>query len=406
MASKAKRKKIQASNRKETGLLIILISLTTGFLALVQNRYGLFSDIREFYGMHFIDGRHSWPFSTHQLLGSSKPVLPVEYPALTGLIMWFFSFFVEPSPTSINTYFQITAFCNVILFSTTAYLIQKNANRKFAIYFAVSPAVLYSLNRNWDIWAIITLVLSIYLFEKQKYQLSAIFLGISIATKFFPVVNLLPIGIFFIRNQDFRKFLRYVTVTLLTWVIINLPFMLINFDGWFYFYKFSYERGLGSASIYEVLQIFNINVLSSSLLFYILNLLIFTLVLLFLVKVKVPLKISESSYLVMLAFILFNKQYSMQYVIWLTSLCIFSLYRLKNPKKNVIYGFLIWQISEFAFQFSFYQRNLTDIYIKNNADLFPSVSTSTFLQLGVVRYTVVIFFSFYLAWSISKEKKT
>ena len=138
--------------------------------------------------------------------------------------------------------------------------------------------------------------------------------------------------------------------------------------------------------------------------FYLLNIIIFIAVFIFLLKVKIPLNASESSFFVLLAFILFNKQYSMQYVIWLTSLCVLTLYRLNLSKKILIYCFVLWQVSEFAFQFSFYQRNLTDIYIKNNAKLFPSVSTSTFLQLGIVRYLVVVVFSIYLASVMYKEK--
>ena len=404
MASKTKKKKIQAANKKDNGFIPLTIAFISGSLALIQNRYGLFSDIREFYGMHFLDGLHSWPFSTHQLFGSGKELHPVEYPALTGLIMWIFTYFVDSTKNAIDVYFQITAFFNVLIFSLTTFAIHKFSNRTFALFFAFSPAVLYSLNRNWDIWAIFTLILAIYYLDKGKITKSSILLGISIATKFFPIVILLPIGIFYFRNKQFKTFVRYLMITSVTWLVINIPFMVIDLNGWFYFYKFSYERGLGSASIYEVLQILNINVMSSTLLFYLLNIIIFIAVFIFLLKVKIPLNASESSFFVLLAFILFNKQYSMQYVIWLTSLCVLTLYRLNLSKKILIYCFVLWQVSEFAFQFSFYQRNLTDIYIKNNAKLFPSVSTSTFLQLGIVRYLVVVVFSIYLASVMYKEK--
>jgi hypothetical protein len=90
MASKSKK----ALTKKEPIAFVIFLSVATSILALLQNKYGQFSDIRGFYGMHFADGQHQWPFSTHTLLGATESIHPVEYPALTGLIMWLISFFV------------------------------------------------------------------------------------------------------------------------------------------------------------------------------------------------------------------------------------------------------------------------------------------------------------------------
>ena len=405
MASKTKKKKLQETQKEDNGFIPLIVAFLSGCIALIQNRYGQFSDIREFYGMHFLDGLHSWPFSTHQLFGSGQYLHPVEYPAMTGLIMWLFTYFVDSTKNSIDVYFQVTAFFNVLIFTLTTFVIQKISNKKYALYFALSPAVLYSLNRNWDIWAIITLLLAIYYLDKGNTTKSSILLGISIATKFFPIVILLPVGIFYFRNKQFKIFTKYLIMTLATWLVVNIPFMIVDLNGWFFFYKFSYERSLGSASIYEVLQFLNFNAMNSKMLFYGLNIIIFTLVIFFLLKVKVPLTSSESSFIVLLAFMLFNKQYSMQYVIWLTSLCVLTLHHLNRSKRLLLYGFIMWQITEIAFQFSFFQRNLTDIYIKNNEKLFPSVSTSTFLQLGVVRYFVVIVFSIYLVSVMYKEKQ-
>ena len=93
MASKSKQKRMRAMTKKETATAAVLIAMFAAFLAIIQNSYGQFSDIRGFYGMHFADGQNQWPFSYHTLLGSTEERHPVEYPALTGLIMWLFSFF-------------------------------------------------------------------------------------------------------------------------------------------------------------------------------------------------------------------------------------------------------------------------------------------------------------------------
>ena len=402
MASKSKKQRL----KKESATSLVLLSITVGILALLQNKFGQFSDIRGFYGMHFFDGQHLWPFSEKTLLGDTKVQHPVEYPALTGLIMWLLSFLVSPSQTAIFDYYRITAAFQIVLFAISSYLIYKIVGKKYAYYFILAPAVLYSLNRNWDIWAIAAMLISVYLFEKKRYYLSAILLAISIATKFFPIVLMLPIMIIFIRNKQILAFAKYSVITLISWLIINLPFALINFDGWAYFYKFSAERGLGSASFYEITNMLFSQIKYSSNHFYLLNLLVFFAVTLYLFKLKTIPSLSESSFFVMFSFILFNKQYSMQYVIWLTSLAVLTLaYISKKNREVLIYLYLLWQVFELAFQYSFFQRILTNSYANTDTPMTIQVSDNAYAYVGAIRYILAVWFAILLAKYLYHAKK-
>lgn len=405
MASKSKQARMRQANKKETVALAILVAVGAAILAIIQNSYGQFSDIRGFYGMHFSDGQHHWPFSTHTLLGSTEAMHPVEYPALTGLIMWFFSFFVAPAQFAWVDYFRLTASVQVLVYALTVYFIQKLANRQLAIIFAISPAVLYSLNRNWDIWAIATMLIAIYLFHKGKETQSAIWLAVSIAVKFFPLVALLPIGIFYLRNKRLKDGLRYLAITIGAWVLINLPFMLINFKGWLYFYEFSYERAIGSASFFEVTNMAGIGVPSTKAVFYALNLLALGLVALYLLRSKAVISAAEGTFFTMFAFILFNKQYSMQYVIWLASLAVLAVFLLEKKyqmKILVFYG--IWQASELLFQYSFFQRILTGTYKGTATPASPEISDGFYAGAGLIRYGLAIGFTLTVAILLSQQR--
>ena len=79
--------------------------------------------------------------------------------------------------------------------------------------------------------------------------------------------------IIFLRNKQLILFIRYALTTAVTGAVINLPFVLINYEGWAYFYKFSAERGLGSASFFEITNIILPSITFSSIHFYILNIL-------------------------------------------------------------------------------------------------------------------------------------
>jgi hypothetical protein len=405
MASKSKQARMRQANKKETVTLAILVAVGAAILAIVQNSYGQFSDIRGFYGMHFADGQHLWPFSTHTLQGATEAMHPVEYPALTGLIMWFFSFFVAPAQFAWVDYFRLTASVQVLIYALSVYFIQKLTNRKLAIIFAISPAILYSLNRNWDIWAIATMLVALYLFQKGKETQSAIWLAISIAVKFFPLVALLPIGIFYLRNKRLKDGLRYLAITGASWFLINLPFMLINFKGWLYFYEFSYKREVGSASFFEITNLAGIGVPSSKPVFYVLNLLALFFVVLYLLRGKNIIGAAEGTFFTMFAFILFNKQYSMQYVIWLASLAVLAIFFLEKKyqlKILVFYG--IWQASELLFQYSFFQRILTGIYKETATPASPEISDGFYAGAGLIRYGLAIGFTLTLAILLSKQR--
>ena len=394
MVSKSKRQRA----KKESATSLVLLSLTVGILALLQNRYGQFSDIRGFYGMHFYDGQNLWPFSEKILAGDTRVQHPVEYPALTGLVMWLLSFLVSPSETAVFDYYRITAAFQIVLLAISAYLIFKLAGKKYGFYFILAPAVLYSLNRNWDIWAIAAMLLAIYLFEKKRFQLSAILLAVSIATKFFPIVLMLPIMIIFLRNQEFKLFVRYALTTAVAWVVINLPFVLINYEGWAYFYKFSAERGLGSASFFEITNIILPSITFSSIHFYVLNILALVAVTTYFVKLKSVPTLAATSFFVMFGFILFNKQYSMQYVIWLSALAVLTFSYLKREHKELlVYVYILWQSFELAFQYSFFQKILTSTYANTVTPMTITVSNTAYGYVGVARYILAVIFALLLA---------
>lgn len=241
-------KKINHATRKsnthsESILVVILTAALFAFFSLLQNSFGRFSDILGYYGMRFADGQHEWPFTTYTLLGANEPTVPVQYPALIGLIMWIFSFFVTPSESAGIEYFRTTATAHIFIYSFVAFCLVKLSERRVALFFILSPAVLYSLNRNWDIWAILPMLGALLYFQKGKFRTSSVLLALSIATKFFPIVILVPASIYFIRKRQLRSMFRFVFETLIYWLIINFPFMLINFRGWLAFYEFNLERG-------------------------------------------------------------------------------------------------------------------------------------------------------------------
>jgi len=164
-----------------------------------------------------------------------SPTNSVEYPPIIGLGNWLISF-ITPSENAFRAFFDINALIIFILFLISAIIVRK-ISPIYQYLFPLAPAVIASLFINWDMWAVVSTLLAIYYFDKKKYEVSGIALGLSIATKFFPIVLLLPIAIIFYRNSQLHIFYRYLFTTTIIWSAINIPLALTHFDGWWRFFK-------------------------------------------------------------------------------------------------------------------------------------------------------------------------
>jgi len=186
------------------------------------------------------------------------------------------------------------------------------------------------------------------------------------------------------------------------WLLINLPFMLINFRGWSHFYEFSYKRAIGSASVWDVTSRLSLLLPNNKITFYILNIAVIAVLGLYLLKSRAPVPLVESSFLIMFAFMLFNKQYSMQYVIWLAALAVLAISRLNQRHQlSIVYLYALWQASELAFQFSFFQNILTGL---NPETASPAISGTAYGVIGTIRYLILIVFTVVLAKYLYDEK--
>lgn len=387
MASKSKRARQTAAAKSKSILPVLAWSLVAALLGYLQNRHGQFSDIRGFYGMRFMDGLHHWPYDSYIPAGATTALNPIEYPAVTGIVVWLLTFFVPATTNPIFTYFAINAFVNAMLFMGTAYFVRKLTDNKHTYLYIFAPAVVMALNLNWDLWAMVPMLAAIYFYENKKFYLSAGLLGISIAAKFFPIVLLLPIAINLLRGKEYKTLNKYIGLTVLSWIVPNLPVMVSSLEGWKYFYTFSFGRGLGDGSIYSIFAKMKIGIDLGNIHYYSLNLLIFGILIGFLVKSKSNFSLGVSAFLTMFAFTYFGKQYSMQYVIWLTPLMIISINSLKKKsRKRTILAFIAWQATELLFRWAYFQNLLTNVYLSRGQEITNQVSDQVYGSISMIRY--------------------
>jgi len=277
-----------------------------------------------------------------------SPTNSIEYPPVIGLGNWLISF-ITPSENSFRSFFDINALIIIVLFFISATIVRK-ISPTYQYLFPLAPAVIASLFVNWDMWAVVSTLLAIYYFDKKKYEVSGIWLGVSIATKFFPIVLLLPVAIIFYRSSQIQLFYRYLFTTTLFWSAINIPIALIHFDGWWRFFKLNLERGADFGSIWFALSLLDINVAYLDLIYPLISIGFFIGLAFYLLKLaKLP-NLAAVALFALVIFTTVSKVYSPQYILWLTP---FAVIALQNRKQLPVFWF--WQATEITYHLAIWQ---------------------------------------------------
>jgi len=271
----------------------------------------------------------------------------MEYPPVTGLIAWVISFII---PNSSNVlYFDLNILFLIIMYFISALILKALAPRYLYLFLA-SPAVIASLFINWDLIAVASALFTVYFFERKKYEESAISLGVSIATKFFPIVMLLPIAIIFYRRKQIKQLSRYLFTTAILWLAINLPIAAFYFDGWWRFFKLNIERGADFGSIWYGLSLLNLDISNLDLIYPLLSITLFIALAIYLLKLdKIP-NLAHITFFAVVIFTTFGKVYSPQYVLWLTP---FAVIAITNSRQQISFWF--WQITEIIYHLAIWQ---------------------------------------------------
>jgi hypothetical protein len=329
---------------------------------------------------------HTWPYAS----GTQS----VEYPPITGIVMWATSFLTPHDAHQFVNYFDVNAFFIAILFLITVYILQR-ARPDIWYLFPLAPAVVGSLFINWDMWAVLPAVYAIIQFDKKRYDRSAIALGISIATKFFPIVLLLPIALIFRAHKKYGQGLRYLAVATATWLVINLPIALTTPTGWWYFFSFNSHRGMDWGSIWYGFDVFGIhltNINFLSLFLFILGSAFYALY--FLALKRVP-KLSQTAFFMVALFTIASKVYSPQYILWLTPVAVLAM-SYRNEKRDWR-DFWIWQGCELIYHIAIWE------FLAVGAGARFGISTKVYAVALFARVIALIWFTIRLGRESTPE---
>ena len=302
-----------------------------------------YSDISALYGAREINNDR-WPYSS---VDNS-----VEYPVLTGLVMWATGLVID-DPNGYRPYFDLNIALIILLLFFSVFILWR-LKPEFSPLFPIAPAVFGSLFINWDTYAVLFALLAMYFYHEKQFDFSAIFIGIAISTKFYPGVILFGIALIFWNRKEIGKLLRYIAMTSITWLVINIPIALNNFDGWWRFFKLNIDRDSDLGSIWYAMALLklpggNINNLTIIVFFIAL-----TAIALFYSMVAQSrddfANLATIAFLTVAAFVTVSKVYSPQYILWLTPLAVLAM--TEKEERN---AFWVWQGTEALYHLAIWQ---------------------------------------------------
>ena len=310
---------------------------STGWQSPDQYVHACYSDIPALYGERGLD-KGVWAYSA----GADS----VEYPVIQGVIMWVSAKII---PDGINNYFYASALLLALLFIFISFITFR-IKPEFGYLLPLAPAAVASLYINWDLWAIATMMLAIFWFDRKAEVASAVALGIAISTKFLPIFLLIPIAIIFFRQEQISKLFKYCAIAIATFAAINVPVALTTPEGWWRFYDLNLNRGSDWGSLWYALSNLGLNLTHQNYLSILLLMIGLSALTIFLLQLRTPPTLAHTAIFVMIIVMAVSKVYSPQYVLWLTPLAVIAIIDRREltifwfwQGAEVIYHVAIWQ---------------------------------------------------------------
>ncbi|MFI9552200.1 glycosyltransferase family 87 protein [Nonomuraea endophytica] len=277
----------------------------------------------------------------------------VEYPVVLGEVMQGIAWLVRSAgdvATQGVRFYDITVVllgvCLVIGVLLMA-AVAGPTRRWDALWYALAPSVILAAYINWDLVAGALSMGMLLAWARKRQVLAGVLLGLAIATKFYPLMFLGALFLLTLRTARWRPFLVTLVSALAAWLVVNLPFMIFAWDGWRRFYVFSQERGVdwGSPWLFfqnkgwPVLGTADVSLLgTASLAVLLLGIAVLTLG-----APRRP-RLAQICFLALAAFMMTNKVWSPQFVLWLVPFAV-----LARPNWKPL---ALWQVAEVWYFFA------------------------------------------------------
>ena len=244
-----------------------------------------------------------------------------------------------------HLYFEVTAVLLAGFGLLAAWFLAGTHRRRpwDAALFAAAPALALAAFVNWDLVAVAAVAGALWAWSRDRPLVAGLLIGLGTATKLYPLFLLGALLVVCLRRRRVGAFLTATAGAVAGWAVLNLPPVLYGFDQWAEFWTFNDERGADLGSVWLVASQAGLDVtpeginLASWIWFGAVCVAVLALGLL---APRTP-RIPQLAFLVVVGFLLVNKVYSPQYVLWLLPLAVLARPRWRD--------LLLWQAGEIIY---------------------------------------------------------
>lgn len=286
----------------------------------------------------------------------------LEYPVLTGVLMWGISWVnqgylelgksgVVPQGLDVASYFSIGAIVLSLCYLWAVMCTARMARKRVwdTAIMCLAPLLIVHAFTNWDLLAVGLTAGGMFAWSRKKPGVAGILLGLGMAAKLYPILLLGPLLVLCLRSGRMPAFVKALVGAVIAWAVVNVPVMLQYPDAWYEFIRLNSTRAPEYDSWYFIVQqlsgstIWDATVTGGTpTLLNAVSLVLFLIACaaigwLALSAQRRP-RFAQLAFLVVTAFLLTNKVWSPQYSIWLLPLVALALPRWRPV--------LIWQFAE------------------------------------------------------------
>ncbi|MFC0533238.1 glycosyltransferase family 87 protein [Phytohabitans kaempferiae] len=279
---------------------------------------------------------------------------PLEYPVLTGIVMDATARLTRAvggggESGLTRTYFDV----NVVVLlgfalATVAvvWALPRDARHRLvgALLVASAPVLAFTGTINWDLVAVLAAVAALLAWSRGRPLVAGILIGLGTAAKLFPLFILGPLLLLCLRGHTMPAFARTATGAVAAWVAVNLPVALRYPDGWLLFFRFNSDRPAEVGSPWYGLDLVGWGVPALNLVAPLCFAALCAGVAWVAWRAPEPPAVAPLAFLVIAAFLMTNKVYSPQYVLWMLPFGALAVGALRGKRPLVVWG--AWQAAE------------------------------------------------------------